>query len=62
MHGGINGACLLKTGSVQAEETWTGSLSQTSDDQMQWMKKMLWLLMFFSGVHADIVVEEDRSG
>ena len=30
-HERINGACLLKTGSVEAEETWTGSLSQTSD-------------------------------
>ena len=27
----LNGAYLLKTGSVETEETWTGSLSQTSD-------------------------------
>ena len=31
-HEGINGAGLLKTGSVEAEKTWTGSLSQTSDE------------------------------
>ena len=28
---GINGAYFLKTSSVETEETWTGSLSQTSD-------------------------------
>ena len=52
----INGACLLKTDSVEAEETWTGSLSQTSD--MQWMKKILKCMsteVFLNG--ADMVVE-----
>ena len=38
-HEGINGACLLKTGSRnEAEESWTGSPSQTSDKCSGWKR------------------------
>ena len=57
----INGACLLKTGSVEAEETWT--LSMFLDiRKMQWVRKILKCIateVFFNG--AEMVVEEDRS-
>ena len=51
-HERINRAHLLKTGCVETEETWTGSLSQTSGalDETD-------LDVFLNG--ADMVVEEE---
>ena len=49
---------ILKTGSFEAEETWPGSLSQTSDAVDEKDLEVA-IGVFLNG--ADIVVEEDQS-
>ena len=57
-HEEINGVCFVKTGSVKAEETWTGSSSQTSDAVDEKDLEVA-IDAFLNG--ADVVLEEDRS-